>query len=85
MRCSLQVSIPPTSDAFSFQVELVWLDANGLLVSSRLEKRYTAATGEWTLAGGDFTAPAGASRAMIRMNVSGLTGTVYVDDVVFWP
>ena len=79
------VNIPPTNDAFSFQVQLIWLDSNGLLITSRVVRTFTGPTNGWEAANGYYVAPPGATSAVIRMNVSSLNATIYVDDVTFWP
>jgi thermitase len=77
------VNIPSTSDAFKFKLEVRWKNSSGSTISTTTIKSYTAATSGWNLATGSLTAPTGATSATIRMNVSSLNATIYVDDFLF--
>jgi len=46
-------------------------------------KRYTAATAGRNAAAGSLVAPAGTSRALVRMSVTSLNATIYVDAFSF--
>jgi hypothetical protein len=77
------VNIPTTSGAFSFTLDVRWRDATGANLSTNTIKAYTAQTAGWDQATGSFVAPANAASALVRMVVSTLNGTVYVDDFSF--
>jgi hypothetical protein len=77
------VNIPATSDAFTCKLEIRWRNASGSTLRTDLVKSYTGATGAWNLASANLTAPAGTTNAHVRMNISSLKGTIYVDDFAF--
>jgi len=77
------VNIPPTTDLFTFKLQVRWLTETGAAISSKTVKAFTTSTGGWTLASKTMVAPAGTAAAQIRMNVNGLNATVYVDALVF--
>jgi pre-peptidase len=74
-----QVNIPPTTDAFTFKLQIRWLKNTGATISTKTVKSYTAATGGWNAFLGTQTAPAGAVKASIRMVANNLKATIYVD------
>ena len=77
------VNIPPTSDAFSFSLQVRWLTESGAAISTKTVKTYITSTSGWNLATKNLVAPANAVRALIRMDVSGLSAAVYLDALVF--
>jgi hypothetical protein len=77
------VNIPATADAFTFKLQVRWLNASNSTISTKTAKTYTAATNGWSQAAYSAVAPAGATSAQIRMNVSSLAATIYVDDLSF--
>lgn len=82
---SAWVNIPAASDpdGFIFQLVVQWRDNANTLVATTPVKTYTAATSGWNSAAATLIVPPNASSAMMRMVVSSLRGTIYVDDV-FW-
>ncbi|HZQ07713.1 MAG TPA: hypothetical protein VFD70_14110, partial [Anaerolineae bacterium] len=74
------VNIPPTSDAFSLKLDVNWQNANGNSIQINTIKTYTAATNGWNQATASLVAPAGTVSAHVRMVVSSLNATIYVDD-----
>ena len=77
------VNIPPTADSFRFRYRVQWLDAAGTGLGTQTVGDYTGPTSGWVQATGELVAPAGAARARVQMVVSGLSATIYVDDVSF--
>ncbi len=77
------VNIPPTSDSFTFKIEVRWKTNTGSVLSTSTIKTYTAATSGWNKASATFVAPAGADDATVRMVVSSLNAHVYTDDFTF--
>ena len=79
------VNIPATSDAFTFKLQVKWLDSANNAISTNTVRTYTAATSGWDQATANLVAPAGTAKADIRMVVSNLNATIYVDDFSFGP
>ncbi len=78
------VTIPPTSDAFTFNVRVRWLRSDNTIIRTDTARSFTGSTGGvWEMARGVYTAPSGAVQARIEMNVSSLNATVYADDFAF--
>jgi hypothetical protein len=78
------VNIPPTQDAFSFKIDVVWRNAANTTLSTQTIKTYTGATVEWDEAASNaLVAPTGATNALIRMSTTSLNGIIYVDDFIF--
>jgi hypothetical protein len=78
------VNIPATSDSFTFRLQVRWLNSAGTLLSTTTVRSFTAATSGWTqVRSSTLRAPANAATAEVRMNVSSLNATVYVDDLAF--
>lgn len=78
-RVSGNVHVPTTEDAFKLGVEVRWRRADGTVISSHTVRSYTA-SGRWDFASKTYTAPTGTEGAEVRMYVSSLNATVYVDD-----
>jgi len=75
------VNIPTTSDAFTFSIKITWQNSSGSNLSTVLIKSYTVATaGVWNEVTKAITAPTGATKAVVKMVVSSLNATIYVDD-----
>jgi hypothetical protein len=78
------VNIPPTSDAFTFKLQVQWRNAANAVISTQLVKTYTGATSGWDEAAATaLVAPTGAVKAQVHMNVSSLNGDIYVDHFIF--
>ena len=76
------VSIPPTTDAFTFKLLLKWRDAAGAQLVNTTVKTYTAATAGWDCAARtSMVAPANADSVDVRLDGSSLRLTIYVDDL----
>lgn len=85
-RVSAAVKIPATSDAFHFDVLMDWQDAQGNVITNTLVRRFTKANhGVWRLMDETVTAPSGAERAVLRLLVTSLSGSIYLDDVAIYP
>ncbi len=80
------VNIPATSDSFSFTLDVRWRNASNNVISTTTIKSYTASTnGGWDQALANLIAPAGTTNALVRMVVTSLNATIYVDDFLFGP
>ncbi len=79
------VNVPATADAFTFALEVQWRNNSNAVVGTSPIKTYTAATNGWNNATAALVTPAGATKASVRMVVTSLNATVYVDDVVLKP
>jgi len=80
------VNIPATSDAFTFTLNIQWRNASNSAISTTTIKQYTASTGGgWDQAVANMVAPAGTTNALVRMVVTSLNATVYVDNFLFGP
>lgn len=77
------VNIPATSDTFSLKLQVRWKNASGGTISTSTIKTFSKATNGWTFANGALVAPAGTVKAQIRMRVTSLDATLYVDDLFF--
>jgi len=82
-RLSGWVNIPTTSDAFTLVIDVEWRDASNVLISRSTVKSYSGSTAGWDLAQADLVAPAGATRALVRMVITNLNATIYVDGFAF--
>lgn len=80
------VNIPPQNNttAFSVKFQARWLNANNNTISTWTLTTLTAHTGSaWQRPTGSKVAPSGTTNAQIRMVVSSLNGTIYVDACSF--
>jgi hypothetical protein len=77
------VNIPATADAFTLKLQVRWLTSGNSTISTKTAKTYSAATNGWDQTTFSGVAPAGTAAAEIRMNVSNLAATIYVDDFGF--
>jgi hypothetical protein len=63
-----------------------WRDASDATLGTiQTIKTYTAPTSGWNQAIGSLVLPAGTTKAQVRMVVSSLNATIYVDDLLFGP
>jgi hypothetical protein len=76
------VNIPPTSDAFSYKLQVRWQTASNSTISTSTVASYTAATAGWVAANATLVAPSGTTNAQVRMVISSLNATIYVDDLL---
>ena len=60
-----------------------WVNASNGQISIQPLKTYTAATNGWDPVVVNLLAPTGTASAQVRMVVSSLNATIYVDDFVF--
>jgi hypothetical protein len=74
------VNIPATSDAFTFTIDVQWRNASNAVISTSTIASYSAATSGWRQANASLLAPAGTTNALVRMVVTSLNATMYVDD-----
>ncbi len=84
-RLSGWVNIPATTDSFTLYVQVRWMDAAKNSISVSTVKTYKAATAGWDPAAGSLVAPAGTVMAEVRLSVTNLNATIYVDDLSFGP
>ena len=77
------VNIPPTTDAFNLKLQVRWLNSANNTISTKTMKTYSAATAGWDQTAAALVAPAGTVKADIRLVVSSLSATIYVDDFSF--
>lgn len=77
---SAWMNIPAATDAVEFEWDIVWRSAEGNVIS-RTSLGTSSGTGQWQPVRAITTAPAGTETADLRMVVTGLSGTVHVDDV----
>ena len=75
------VHIPATTDTFSFRIDIVWRNGTTMVGTSPL-KSYGTQTAGWQRAITTVTPPANTTNALVRMVVSSLNATIYVDDVM---
>jgi RHS repeat-associated protein len=78
------VSIPSTSDSFSFRLEIRWRTSSNTTISTPIVRTFSTATSGWTQANATLIAPAGTTNADVRMVASSLNAIVYVDSLVFY-
>lgn len=80
------VNVPSTTDAFTFNLEVQWLSATGSVIGTSPISAYaTHTSGTWTSVGKNLQAPAGTTRAVVRMVVTSLNAKIYVDNLVMRP
>jgi hypothetical protein len=78
---SSYVQVPATRDAFTFRVQVRWLNAVGATLKVTPVRTYTAPTAGWHRATATAAAPAGTSSAQLELVATSLNATVYVDAV----
>jgi hypothetical protein len=79
-----QVLIPATSDAFTYKLQIRWINGSGGTIRTDTIKTYTAATGgAWNAATATKVAPTGAEKAQVRLVASNLNATIYIDNLLF--
>ena len=79
------VNIPATSDAFTLKLQVRWMNSSKNTINTINVKTYSAATNGWDQATATLTSPAGTVMAEIKLVVSSLNATIYVDDFSFGP
>jgi PKD repeat protein len=79
------VNAPTTSDAFTFEIRVLWRNASGALGSTLVRRWADDTAGAWQSVSASLTAPAGATIARVQMKAGSLNGTVYVDEFRFAP
>jgi bacillolysin len=77
------VNIPSTSDAFTLQLQVRWRNSSNSTISTITIKTYGGPTSGWDQTTVGLVAPAGTTNAQVRMVVSSLNATLYVDDFAF--
>jgi len=79
------VNIPATSDTFTFKLDIQWRNSSGSTLRTDVVKTYNGTTsGNWDVVTAHLSAaPGGTNNALIRMVVTSLNATVYVDDILF--
>jgi hypothetical protein len=79
------VNIPqPAGSSLSFQPKVEWRNGSTLIYRDSL-KKYTGATSGWDQFSGSLVAPAGTTNARLVLALTGLNGTIYMDDFSFGP
>lgn len=76
------INIAPTTDAFTFKVQVQWRGASGT-ISTTTVKSYTSTTNGWDQLAATMVAPLGTTNAQIMMNVASLGTSIIVDDFSF--
>lgn len=74
---------PSTTNTFTFKLEVLWRDSSGNPIETRVVKTYSASTPDlapWDQATMSLIAPPETVSAQVRMVVSRLDATIYVDD-----
>jgi uncharacterized repeat protein (TIGR01451 family) len=74
---------PAVLGPFSVSLEVEWIDSGGNTISTDTIKTYTHRVNRWDLATKSLVAPTGAAKGQVQMVVSGLNGTIFVDDFAF--
>ncbi len=77
------VNIPATTDAFSLKLQVRWMDSAKNTIDTITMRTYSATTAGWNQATAALVAPAGTALADIRLVVSSLNATIYLDDFSF--
>lgn len=77
------INIPPTSDSLTFRFQVQWRNASNSTIATTTVQTFTAPTAGWTVARATLTPPTGTAAAQVRMAVSSLNATIYVDDLFF--
>ena len=79
--------IPSTGDAFTFKLQVRWLNSSGSTIRTDTVKTYdnTSSKNVWDQATRSLAAPSETTRAQVRMVASSLNATIYVDNLVFRP
>jgi len=77
------VNVPPTSDGFTLDLQLRWSTATDSTIKTHTIKTYSGPSVGWVNATASLVAPPGTAKAQVRMKVSSLNATVYVDDFTF--
>lgn len=75
------VNAPTTSDAFTFEIRVLWRNASKALGSIVIKKFTNDTAGAWQQVSGSVSAPAGATLARVQMKAGSLRTTLYVDDM----
>ena len=73
-------NIPSTGDTFTFTIRILWRNASNTILRTDDVKVYNTSTSGWDKATASLVAPAGTTNAQVRMVVSSLNATIYVDD-----
>jgi hypothetical protein len=77
------VNIPSTSDKFTLRLVIRWRNnSNGLIGTTTIES-ISVSTSGWLATRKSVIAPRGTRKAQIRMGVSSLNTTIYVDGFLF--
>jgi hypothetical protein len=78
------VNIPQAGSSLSLKPKVEWRNGSTLIYRDTLEK-YTGVTNGWAQFSGSLVAPAGTTNARLVLAITGLDGTIYVDDFAFRP
>ena len=80
-----RLRIPTTTDDFSFGLHVRWRNSSNKTIRTDVIATYTSAeaSGAWEDVFAQVRSPRGTARAQIRMMVSKLDGTIYVDEFMF--
>lgn len=78
-------NIPATTDAFTFKYQVQWRNAsNSTIRTDTIAPSYTDDTnGTWQHTSKSLLSPAGTANAIVKLVVSSLNGTIYVDRLMF--
>jgi hypothetical protein len=79
------VNVPPTSDSFTFNLHIQWLDSAGNGIRSDVFQTLTGTTAGWQQVAKTLSAPAGTAQARLVLSAGNLNASIYVDDFSFSP
>ncbi len=74
------VNVPPTTDSFTFSIQIVWLNSRGKVISTTTVRTISATTSGWTPASLAVNAPSTTAHVRLDMVASSLNATIYTDD-----
>jgi hypothetical protein len=75
------VNIPATSDVFTIILDIQWRNTKNTVLRTDTIKSYMAQTSGWDQAAASIVAPTGTTNAVVRMVMTSLNATIYVDDL----
>jgi hypothetical protein len=78
-----RVNIPATSDMFTFKILIVWRRADNTVISTSPIQYYSAGNVGWHADKASIVAPQGTTNAVVKMVVTNLNATLYVDKFSF--
>lgn len=77
------VAIPPTTDTFALTIDIQWRNDTNTVLGVTTVRSYTTNTAGWEAFTELLTPPPNAARAVVRMTLNSLNGTIDVDTFAF--